>query len=202
MQLPLILASESPSRLKLLQQINIHPDQVCPAYIDESEHKKEKPNDLALRLAIAKAQNVSTQYENAVILAADTVSACGRRILPKAENDEQVRCYLKLLSGRRHKVYSGVCVLMTSHGNIIKQASRLVTSIVQFKRLEDSEIEQYIASKEGLGKSGACSIEGRAAAFTIWMSGSFSNIVGLPLYETASLLRGIGYQNHTNSRSK
>ncbi|MFN7037971.1 MAG: Maf family nucleotide pyrophosphatase [Alphaproteobacteria bacterium] len=191
--IPLILASASSARLKLLNQILIKPDKIHPADINENPLKGELPNHLALRLAKEKAQKVSQDFTNAYILAADTVSACGRRILPKALSDDEVRDCLNLLSGRRHKVYTGVAVSKVIEGKIIKISFKIVTSILRFKRLSIDEIKEYIDSKEGLGKSGGCNIDGLAESYLIWMSGSYSNIIGLPLYETKSLLTGLGY---------
>lgn len=191
----LVLASASPQRLELLKKVSIYPNIIYPANIDETPLPGEIPNKLALRLASAKANHVSKEFSDGFILAADTVSACGRTILPKAETDDDVALCLKLLSGRKHKVYSGICIIKLKDSQIERKATRLVTSVIKFKRLTLKEIEKYIASGEGIDKSGGCHIEGMASSFVTWMSGSFSNIIGLPLYETTTLLYGLGYQN-------
>jgi septum formation protein len=192
MSLPmvLVLASASPRRLALLRQIEIEPDHIDPAAIDEAPLRDEAPSALALRLAIAKGQAVAPRHPGAFILAADTVVACGRRVLPKTEDEAAARACLRLLSGRRHRVYGGVA-LITPDGRL---ASRLIDSRVAFKRLTDPEIAAYLASGEWHGKAGGYAIQGRAAAFIRWISGSYSNIVGLPLFETAQLLGGRGYR--------
>jgi septum formation protein len=185
----LVLASASPRRLDLLRQIGIVPDRVDPADIDETPHRGELPAMHVVRLAEAKARLVVARHPGAFILAADTVVACGRRILPKAEDKATARFCLELLSGRRHRVYGGV-VLITPSGDI---AIRRVVSQVQFKRLSETEIKSYLAGGEWQGKAGGYAIQGHAAALIPWISGSYSNIVGLPLYETAQLLAGRGY---------
>jgi septum formation protein len=189
----LVLASASPARAKLLESIYIRPDIIMPSDIDETPRKNELPAKLALRLAHEKAGSVSEKYPDAIIIAADTVSAAGRKVLPKALNDSDVICCLKQLSGRRHKVHTGLVLYKTANGKLIQKCAKLVTSIVKFKRLTTLEIEQYVLSKEGLNKSGGCNIEGLASAYITWMSGSYSNIIGLPLYEVKLLLEGIGY---------
>lgn len=189
----LILASESQARLSLLDSINIAPDQVLPANIDETALKHELPSDLASRLSLSKAKRIAENVTDAIILAADTVSAIGRRVLEKAETDEHVKTYMELFSGRRHQVYSAVCVLKVENGVIVACRQRLVKSTLKFKRLEDSEINYYVESKQGIGKSGGCNIEGLAGAFIIYMQGSASGVMGLPLYETCNLLKSVGY---------
>jgi septum formation protein len=187
---PLVLASASPRRLELLRQISIVPDRTDPADIDETPRSGELPRPHALRLAAEKARRVASRHPGAFVLAADTVVACGRRILPKPEDEATARRCLELLSGRRHRVYGGVA-LAVPDGRI---ASRVVDSRVAFKRLSQEEIAQYLASGEWRGKAGGYAIQGRAAALVRWIEGSYSNIVGLPLYETAQMLRGHGYQ--------
>jgi nucleoside triphosphate pyrophosphatase len=185
----LVLASASPRRLDLLRQIGIEPELVDPADIDETPGRGELPAAHAVRLAEAKARPVAARHPGAFILAADTVVACGRRILPKAEDEATAVFCLELLSGRRHRVHGGVA-LVTPSGDI---AIRRVVSHVQFKRLSQSEMKAYLASGEWRGKAGGYAIQGRAAALVPWISGSYSNVVGLPLYETAQLLAGHGY---------
>jgi septum formation protein len=186
----LVLASASPRRLELLRQIGIEPDAVDPAEIDETPLPRELPPAHVLRLARAKAEVVRPRHAGAFVLAADTVVACGRRILPKAEDEAVARQCLQLLSGRRHRVYGGVA-LMTPDGTI---AVRRVVSHVSFKRLSEQEIAAYLAGNEWHGKAGGYAVQGRAAAFVSWLSGSYSNVVGLPLFETAQLLAGRGYR--------
>ena len=184
----LILASASPRRLDLLYQIGIVPDSVIPTNIDETPLKGELPAKLAHRLAIGKAAALSGP-DDAYILAADTVVAVGRRILPKAETTEDVRLCLDLLSGRRHCVYGGIA-LRTPQG---KMASRLVTTRVRFKNLSDAEKQSYIDSREWDGKAGGYAIQGLAAGFTRDINDSYSNIVGLSLYDIALMLQGAGF---------
>ena len=178
----LVLASASPRRLALLAQIGVTPDEVIAADIDETPLKKETPRALALRLARAKAETVLADGR---ILAADTVVALGRRVLPKAETESEARNCLELLSGRGHRVYTGV-VLKTAKG----ARQRLVETRVTFKVLSPVEIDAYIASAEWKGKAGGYAAQGLAARYITNIVGSYSNIVGLPLYETANLLEG------------
>ncbi|OIQ98460.1 Maf-like protein YhdE [mine drainage metagenome] len=186
---PLILASASPRRLDLLAQIGLVPDAVDPADIDESPLPGELPAPHAARLAEAKARAVAARHPGAYIIAADTVVACGRRILPKAESEAEARACLALLSGRRHRVLGGLCVLAPSG----RMAQRLVTTAVTFKVLESGERQAYIASGEWRGKAGGYAIQGLAAMHVRQIVGSYSNVVGLPLYETHALLTGLGY---------
>ena len=188
---PLVLASASPRRLELLRQIGIVPDGVDPADIDEAPLRDELPPAHAVRLAAAKAEAVRARHQGAFVLAADTVVACGRRILPKPEDAAQAHACLALLSGRRHRVYGGVALLTPAGGGAIRR----VLSQVAFKRLTEGEIAAYLASGEWQGKAGGYAIQGCAAAFVRWISGSYSNVVGLPLYETAQLLSGRGYRH-------
>lgn len=185
---PLILASGSPRRRDLLAQIGIAPAAVDPADIDESPHTNELARDHAARLATAKARAVAARHPDHAVLAADTVVACGRRILPKAEVAEQARACLSLLSGRRHQVWGGVC-LIDGAGN---ERSRLIRTIVSFKVLTDAEIGRYLATDEWRGKAGGYAIQGRAARFVRFVQGSYSNVVGLPIFETAGLLEAAG----------
>ena len=186
---PLVLASASPRRLALLRQIGIEPDAVDPAEIDETPLKGELPRAHVQRLAQAKASAVAARQSGAFVLAADTVVALGRRILPKAEDEATARRCLERLSGRRHRVL-GAVVLVAPEG---RTAARLVTTAVRLKRLTGPEIERYLESGEWQGKAGGYAIQGRAAAFVPAINGSYSNVVGLPLAETAALLSGLGY---------
>ena len=185
----LILASASPRRKELLAQIGItlSPEQIIPADIDESPLKGELPKDLAVRLAKGKA--LAVEHKGAYVLAADTVVGCGRRILPKAETPEQARQCLELLSGRRHHVYGGIC-LITPDG---KPHARLCDTAVKFKRLTKRDIERYLASGEWEGKAGGYAIQGLAAGFIPFIQGSYSNVVGLSLHDVEALLIGTGF---------
>jgi septum formation protein len=184
----LILASESPRRKALLAQAGIIPDAIIPAAIDESIRKGELPRLHALRLATQKARAVAADHAG-FVLAADTVVACGRRILPKAETDDHVRECLRLLSGRRHQVMTAVA-LVTPGGAC---RTRLAMTRVSFLRLEDSAIKAYLECREGVGKAGGYAIQGRAEIFVKEISGSYSNVVGLPLALTVALLKGAGF---------
>lgn len=183
----LILASASPRRLDLLKQVGIIPDAVMPANIDETPLKNELPRDHALRLAIEKAKAITDT--NSFILAADTVVAAGRRILPKTENEQQAHECLTLLSGRRHTVYNGIAVVAPGG----KLRSRLCKTTVKFKTLSAEEIETYSASMEWQGKAGGYAIQGLAAAFIPFIGGSYSTVVGLSLYDTIQILKGSGF---------
>lgn len=193
-RLPLILASASPRRLSLLRQIGIEPDHVAAADLDESPLKNELPRPHAARLAEAKARAVAAQHPEALVLAADTVVGLGRRILPKAETPGQVADCLKLLSGRRHKVLTGLCLIGPG-----KTARRVAVTSVQFKRFSPAEIAAYAACGEGIGKAGGYAIQGRADQFVLALQGSYSNVVGLPLADVAALLNGFGYPLWPNS---
>lgn len=183
-----ILASASPRRLALLDQIGIKPARVVPADIDESVTAKELPRAHALRIATQKARVVHSLAPGGVILAADTVVACGRRILPKAEDDATVTKCLMILSGRRHTVISAVAVF----GADGKLRTRTIETKVAFRRLETNEIIDYVKGGEGLGKAGGYAIQGRAAVFVRFISGSYTNVVGLPLTEAHQLLKACG----------
>ena len=194
----LVLASASPRRLALLQQIGIEPDELLPAAIDETPKRSELPRTLAARLAREKARAAAAivhkreDFAGAMVLAADTVVSVGRRILPKCELMDEAADCLRLLSGRAHRVHTGV-TLITGRG---AERHRLVESRVRFKRLSANEIEAYLASGEWRGKAGGYAIQGLAGAFPVKLVGSHSNIVGLPLYETMSLLTGEGFPVH------
>jgi septum formation protein len=184
---PLVLASASPRRLDLLRQVGIEPAKIDPAHIDETPGPRELPRAYALRMAKAKLAAVAGRHPGAVVLAADSVVVCGRRILPKAETEKDARACLDLLSGRRHRVLGGVAV-GAPDGTV---RARLIETVVRFKRLEPAEIDDYIASDEWRGKAGGYAIQGRAACFVSFISGSYSNVVGLPLYETVALLKAV-----------
>jgi septum formation protein len=184
----LVLASASPRRRELLRQIGFEPATIDPADIDETAEKRETPARHAIRLARLKAETVARRHPGAVIIGADTVVACGRRILPKAEDEGMARRCLEMLSGRRHRVHGGLCVVDPNG----KTHSRLVTTTVTFKRLERREIEAYLLTGEWRGKAGGYAIQGRAAAFAKAINGSYSNVVGLALFETHGLLAGVG----------
>jgi len=186
---PFILASSSPRRLALLGDIGITPDKIIAADIDETPRPRELPRALAQRLAREKLRVVAAHNSDALILAADTVVACGRRILPKAETAADVRDCLKLLSGRRHHVYTGVAIRAPS-GKIIE---RIGDSTVIFRSLTPQDIESYVAGGEGIGKAGGYAIQGHAGALIRFISGSYANIVGLPLFEVAQMLRSCGF---------
>lgn len=180
-----ILASGSPRRLDLLRQIGCEPAQVLPADIDETPRKDELPPQYALRIAREKAQAIAALHPSEAVLAADTVVAMGRRVLPKAEDEATARRCLLRLSGRRHRVYTAVALVLPD--GTLRQL-RVMTQ-VRFKRLSEQEIADYLASREWQGKAGGYAIQGRAAAFIPAINGSYSNVVGLPLAEVAGLLR-------------
>lgn len=184
---PLVLASASPRRIELLARIGITPDRVAPTDINEAPKSAELPRHLAARLARAKAEAAADPA--ALVLAADTVVGVGRRILGKPESPAEARRFLELLSGRRHQVHTGVA-LRQPDGRI---ATRLVTTILAFQRLTDQQIAAYVESAEWQGKAGGYAIQGAAEMFVRFLSGSHSNVVGLPLFETAQLLRGCGW---------
>ena len=188
----LVLASASSRRVDLLRQIGIAPDRIEPADIDETPRSGELPSAHALRLAEEKARTVMARYPGAYILAADTVIAVGRRILPKAELlDEAAQC-LRLLSGRNHRVHTTVCLVTPKEA--FRQ--RHVETRVRFKRLSEQDIEAYLASGEWRGKAGGYAAQGIAGTFLVKIVGSYSNIIGLPLYETITLLGGEAYPIH------
>jgi septum formation protein len=194
----LVLASGSPRRLSLINQAGVEPDSLEPAEIDETPERGELPRTLSVRLAREKALKAQERIraredlKGAFILAADTVVAVGRRIMPKPELLEEAASCLRLLSGRTHRVYSGVC-LVTPNESV---KTRLVETRVRFKRLSDQDIESYLASGEWRNKAGGYAIQGLAGTFVVKLVGSYSNVVGLPLYETTALLAGEGYPVH------
>ena len=186
----LVLASASPRRLHLLAQLGIVPDTVLPADIDETPRRDEPPPRYAARMAREKADSVSAaMFPGYFILAADTAVAVGRRILPKAADAAEVRACLALLSGRRHHVLTAVVVVAPDG----RRAERLCDTGVAFARLSREQVEAYVASDEGIGKAGGYAIQGRAAGFARQLIGSYSGVVGLPLFEASQLLRGLGY---------
>jgi septum formation protein len=186
----LVLASASPRRLALLRQVGLEPDIVDPAEIDERARKGELPARMAARLAETKARTVATRHANAYVIAADTVVALGRRALPKAETESQAKDCLERLSGRRHRVLGGLAVIAPDG----RMRTRLVTTTVAFKRLEAGEMRQYLDCGEWMGKAGGYAVQGRAATFVRWISGSYSNVVGLPLFELNALMAGLGWR--------
>ena len=198
----LVLASASPRRLALLQQIGIEPDELLPADLDEAPLRGELPRSLAARLANEKARvaaKLAARIDSSApnppgvfTLAADTVVSVGRRILPKCELAEEAAACLNLLSGRSHRVYTGV-TLVTPKG---AERRRLVETRVRFKRLSDAEMSAYLASGEWRGKAGGYAIQGLAGAFVVNLNGSYSGVVGLPLHETMQMLAGEGYPAH------
>lgn len=189
-KLPIVLASASPRRLQLLEQIGIAPQVVVATEIDETPLKQELPRVYVQRLAHAKAVAAQTISENnVIILAADTIAAAGNRILNKTSDRHIAKKQLSLLSGRRHRVYTSIVLLNTQTG---KTSSRQVCTMVQFSRLTEKQLEHYLNSEEWKDKAGSYAIQGIAASFIKAISGSHSNVVGLPLFETAQLLRGHG----------
>lgn len=199
-RLKLVLASGSPRRLALLGQIGVEPDRVLPTSVDETPKRGEVPRNLARRLAHEKLDAALASLKGeadaagALVLAADTVVSVGRRVLPKAETIEEAAACLRLLSGRSHRVHTALA-FANARGHIRR---RLVETRVRFKRLSREDVESYIASGEWRGKAGGYAVQGFAGAFVVKLNGSYSNVVGLPLYETMALLTGEGYPVHFN----
>jgi len=191
----LILASGSPRRLALLQQAGIEPDALLPADVDETPLKAESPRDLSRRLSRTKAEvarktaRKRDELKGAYIISADTVVCVGKRVLPKAEVVDEAAACLRLLSGRTHRVYTSICVITPKDA----LRERLVETRVRFKRLSRDDFEGYLASGEWRGKAGGYAIQGIAGAFVVKLAGSYTNVVGLPLYETIALLDGEGF---------
>lgn len=185
----LVLASASPRRVELLALVGITPDRVDPADIDETPLKDETPARLAARLAVSKSQVAAARSPDAVVLAADTVVAVGRRLLEKAADEAEATRFLKLLSGRNHRVFTGVAVSAAG-----RTTQRVVDTRVSFKVLSDAEIAAYVASGEWRGKAGGYGIQGRAGAFATRLVGSYPAVMGLPLFETVNLLNGAGWR--------
>lgn len=192
MQLPIILASASPARLQLLKQVGIIPNKVIPSDIDETEFPKETPMNLAKRLAYEKATKIAENIDNSIIIGADTVPVVGRSIMRKAKNADDVRESLELLSNRRHRIYTGVCIIKKTDSEY-KCLKRVVKSTLKFKKLSKSEIDYFCDLGEGTGKAGGYTVSGHAESYISFLSGSFSNIVGLPLFETMNMLASLGF---------
>ena len=194
----LILASGSPRRVELLAQAGIEPMRLMPMDIDETPKKSEHPRSLARRLSTGKAEAAlaairsDPAYDDSYILAADTVVAVGRRILPKAEMVDEASSALHLLSGRSHRVFTGVCLVTPDR----KLRQKVIDTKVRFKRLSSLDIESYLASGQWRGKAGGYGIQGIAGSFVVKLVGSYTNVVGLPLYETVALLTGEGFDVH------
>lgn len=184
----LVLASASPRRRQILAQIDVAPDEICPANIDETPRLGEAPRAYAIRMGLEKAEAVHASGQ--FTLAGDTVVAVGRRILPKAETDQEVTDCLNLISGRAHHVMTSVCII-SPDGQI---AQRLSDTRVIVKRLSTVEISAYVASQDGVGKAGGYAIQGPFSAHIKQITGSYSGVMGLPVYETAQLLNGLGYR--------
>lgn len=185
----MILASASPRRLELLAQVGVVPDEVIPSDIDETRLRDETPQNLVARLCVEKAQSIAAEHKQAYILAADTTVICRRKILEKAHDEKEAAAFLRILSGRRHRVYTGVA-LVTPEGKCLE---RLAETVIKFKRLSDEEIDAYAAGGEWEGKAGAYGIQGFAESYIKFIRGSYSNVVGLPLYDTMQMLKGSGY---------
>jgi len=191
MKLPIILASASPARLELLKRITIIPDIIEPADIDETQRKGEHPRILAKRLAFEKAMFIASKYEQGVIIGADTVPVVGTKVMRKAATALDVKESLTMLSHRRHQLYTGVCVIKKDASGI-KTSQKVVKSILKFKKLSPAEIDFYCQLGEGIGKAGGYTVSGYAESFLSFVSGSFSNIIGLPLFETMNMLNSAG----------
>ncbi len=191
----LVLASASPRRLALLQQVGVEPDFLRPTTIDETPEKGELPRTLALRLARTKCEVTlhgikrEAEVAGSMVIAADTVVAVGRRIMPKAETLEEAEACIRLLSGRSHRVYTGICV----GGEGMRVRERIVETRVRLKRLSREEMDSYLSTGEWRGKAGGYAIQGIAGSFVVKLVGSYTAVVGLPLYETTSLLESAGY---------
>lgn len=189
-----ILASSSPRRISLLKSIGYTPDKIVPANIDETPMAKELPAKLAERLALEKASKVHEQFPESLILGADTIVARGRLIIPKPKDAIEAHKYLKLLSGRRHVVYTGICII-----NGDKYLKKVVQTKLKFKLLTNQEIDNLIISNEWKDKSGGYALQGVAGAYISWISGHPSNVIGLPVHETYKILSGIGLKQTINT---
>ncbi len=190
LQQPLVLASASPRRLDLLRQVGLDPNQVLPADVDETPHKGETPRQLALRLAMAKAEAAAAGAPDAYVIGADTVVALGARIFGKPQDEADARRMLGKLSGRSHRVLTGVAVRAPNG----RAASRLSETRLKWKRLTSADLDRLVRTGEWRGVAGGYRIQGMAAAVTLELQGSYSGVVGLPLYETLALLEGLGYR--------
>ena len=198
----LILASSSKSRLQLLKNINIEPNLIISPDIDESPLPKEIPRSYCQRIAkekfqaaVGKLSKEKPPAKDYFIITADTMAACGRRLLNKAYNDEQIRTSLKLISGRRHKVFTSVCCGFVKDNKLIKSRQKTVMSILKFKRFTDREIQELVDSKQGEGAAGNYTLKGLASKYLQFISGSHSSVIGLPLYETTQMLTSLGYDH-------
>ncbi len=187
---PFILASASPRRVDLLAQVGITPDEIIPADIDETQLKGEHPRALAVRLALGKAQKIAEAHPQSIILGADCVVACGTRVMDKPSGPDDARKILKTLSGRRHRVYGGLCVIAPDK----KTRTHLCETIVSFRRLSEAEIDAYIQSMEWEGKAGAYGIQGLAGTYVRFLSGSYTNVIGLSIYDAVRMLDSAGYK--------
>jgi septum formation protein len=185
----LVLASGSARRRDLLRQIGLEPSIIDPPHIDERHGPRELPLAYARRMAREKLAEIAPKHRGCWVLAADTVVACGRRILPKAESEDQARACLDLLSGRRHRVLGGIAISAPDG----RTAERVVTTTVAFKRLTQREIDSYLATGDWHGKAGGYAIQGHAASFIPWINGSYGNVVGLSLSDTVAMLSGFGW---------
>lgn len=192
LKLPIILASASPARLELLKQIYITPDLVLPADIDETENRGELSDKLAQRLSFEKASKIASEVSSGIIIAADTVVVAGRKILPKAKNQDEVKFCISALSQRRHRVYTGLCIIKkNSDQTIIRQ--KIVQTIIKFRHIDALELDFYSRSNEGVDKAGGYTLSGYAQSFVSFISGSYSNVIGLPLLETVNALKSLDY---------
>lgn len=197
--LPLILASSSPTRAEIIKQIYLKVDEIRPANIDETEFAGEKPKDAAFRLAKEKCLKIANQTENGFVIAADSVCATGRTSLPKAETDELVRYCLNKISGRKHHLYTGLTISKVVNGEILQTVSKVITTEIKVKRMTPFEIEQYVKSGEGINKAGGYQIHGFIQAFITSIKGLHSNVAGLPLHNLYNILIGLGYKLDSNN---
>tara|TARA_Y100001960_G_C14673887_1_gene827494 strand:+ start:553 stop:1137 length:585 start_codon:yes stop_codon:yes gene_type:complete len=186
----LILASSSSQRLELLKQIDIFPDKIVPAKIEENPNKGEKPRDFVIRMSKEKALNVSKKYEGSYVLSGDTIVSVGRRIIGKPSNKEEAEKYLNLLSGRRHRVLSAVTLITPEN----KEITKVTLTRVKFSRLNKHDLLEYIKTNEWKGRAGGYAIQGKASAFIPWINGSYTGIVGFPINEVKNLLSSSGWK--------
>ena len=189
-KIKLILASSSPQRKKLLETIGISPDEIVPANIDETPLKREKPKDFAIRMAREKAFSVAKENLNNFILSGDTIVTTGQRIIGKPSSKNEAKQFLKLLSGRRHRVLSAFTLIKPDYSEVTK----VVVSRVKFSRLSDKELNEYLDTNEWQGKAGGYAIQGRASAFVPWISGSYTGVMGFPMNEIKNLLKSSGWK--------